>query len=327
MSAPTWMRPTGDRWCGRVRRPAHPVAQPVVELNRLAAASLVPDADLPEVLAELDRLAQDPALAGYPFSRPPGPMCWRGWAVRWTPERRTKRLSRAPTTRQSAASCSVDSSTVTAEHHPDKSAERMGIGETGDYQLPRGGVSVDEAGGHSGQGRDHALLVIREALAAAGVEAREPRDGVFVFDLPGSASSPRPASSWSVSMPWPCMRSCAATRTRTTKASTTGCSVATCGCTASPSASTTTVTSTSTGVSPRPSPRMRSTASGFGAVLRRRVVQHHLGTRLRLVDPQGVGVADEPGRVHPQPGGVPRLARVRRRLTPSHCNYQNVAVL
>ena len=297
---------------------------PVVELNRLAAASLVPDADLPEVLAELDRLAQDPALAGYPFSRPPGPMCWRGWAVRWTPERRTKRLSRAPTTRQSAASCSVDS-TVTAEHHPDKSAERMGIGETGDYQLPRG--VVDEAGGHSGQGRDHALLVIREALAAAGVEAREPRDGVFVFDLPGSASSPRPASSWSVSMPWPCMRSVCRNPDENHE-----------GVYHRLLSRNLRLYGVSFGIDhngdiyldgriPAAISADEVDRLGFGAVLRRRVVQHHLGTRLRLVDPQGVGVADEPGRVHPQPGGVPRLARVRRRQPhPIRDFCQNVAV-
>ncbi len=40
---------------------------PVVALNRAAAASLVPGADLREVLAELDRLAADAALQGYPY--------------------------------------------------------------------------------------------------------------------------------------------------------------------------------------------------------------------------------------------------------------------
>ncbi len=40
---------------------------PVVELNRVAAASLVPDADLIQALADLDRLADEPALARYPY--------------------------------------------------------------------------------------------------------------------------------------------------------------------------------------------------------------------------------------------------------------------
>ena len=40
---------------------------PVVALNRIAAASLVPGADLPALLKELDDLALDPALARYPY--------------------------------------------------------------------------------------------------------------------------------------------------------------------------------------------------------------------------------------------------------------------
>ncbi|MGH3507944.1 MAG: RNA polymerase sigma factor [Nocardioidaceae bacterium] len=40
---------------------------PVVELNRLAAASLVAGADLPDVLAQLDKLTIEPALATYPY--------------------------------------------------------------------------------------------------------------------------------------------------------------------------------------------------------------------------------------------------------------------
>jgi hypothetical protein len=44
---------------------------------------------------------------------------------------------------------------------------------------------VSQAGERATQPRAHALGVIRDALQTAGVEAREPREGVFVFDLPG----------------------------------------------------------------------------------------------------------------------------------------------
>jgi RNA polymerase sigma-70 factor (ECF subfamily) len=67
MSAPSW---EATDWRQVVRMYDALLTRwpsPVVELNRLAAASLVPGADLPEVLAALDRLAQDPALAGYPY--------------------------------------------------------------------------------------------------------------------------------------------------------------------------------------------------------------------------------------------------------------------
>ena len=49
--------------------------------------------------------------------------------------------------------------------------------------------------------------------------------------------------------------------------------------------------------------------------LRRRVVQRDPRARLRLLDPQGVGVAQAARGVHPQPRGVPGLAggRGRRR--------------
>ena len=55
-------------------------------------------------------------------------------------------------------------------------------------------------------------------------------------------------------------------------------------------------------------------AARRGARLRRRVVQHDPRARLRLLDPQGVGVAHAARRVDPQPRGVPRLAGGRRRL-------------
>ncbi|NOL43908.1 sigma-70 family RNA polymerase sigma factor [Kribbella sandramycini] len=40
---------------------------PIVALNRAAARSFVPGADLPEILAELDALAAEPALQSYPY--------------------------------------------------------------------------------------------------------------------------------------------------------------------------------------------------------------------------------------------------------------------
>ena len=40
---------------------------PVVALNRLAATSLVPGADLDDVLGQLDVLARDPALERYAY--------------------------------------------------------------------------------------------------------------------------------------------------------------------------------------------------------------------------------------------------------------------
>ena len=40
---------------------------PVVALNRLAALSFLPSADLASVLAQLDRLARDPALERYRY--------------------------------------------------------------------------------------------------------------------------------------------------------------------------------------------------------------------------------------------------------------------
>ncbi|CAA9401099.1 MAG: Uncharacterized protein Rv0487/MT0505 clustered with mycothiol biosynthesis gene, partial [uncultured Nocardioides sp.] len=49
---------------------------------------------------------------------------------------------------------------------------------------------------------------------------------------------------------------------------------------------------------------------------RRRVVQHHPGARVRLVDPQGVGVAHLARGVHEEPRGVPGLARGRDRPRP-----------
>ena len=52
---------------------------------------------------------------------------------------------------------------------------------------------------------------------------------------------------------------------------------------------------------------------GSVLTLRRRVVQHDPRARLRLLDPQGVGVAQAARRVDREPRGVPRLARGRRR--------------
>ena len=53
-------------------------------------------------------------------------------------------------------------------------------------------------------------------------------------------------------------------------------------------------------------------AARRGAGVRRRVVQHDPRARVRLLDPQGVGVADLPWRADPQPRGVPRAAGARR---------------
>ena len=138
---------------------------------------------------------------------------------------------------------------------------------------------------------------------------------MFSFALPGRAQAPdagprrpRPARA-RASTP-----SSAATRTRTTSASTAGSSSATSRRTPSPTPSTTSATSTSTpGCRCRWSPPRSSTAL-LGSVLdpRRRLVQHHPRARLRLLHPQGVGVAQPPRRVHPQPRGVPRLAGNRR---------------
>ena len=59
-------------------------------------------------------------------------------------------------------------------------------------------------------------------------------------------------------------------------------------------------------------PRGARRAAGLGARPRRRLVQHHPRAGLRLLHPQGVGVAQPARRVHQEPRGVPRLAGNRR---------------
>ena len=53
-------------------------------------------------------------------------------------------------------------------------------------------------------------------------------------------------------------------------------------------------------------------APGRGAGVLRRVLQHDPRARVRLLDPQGVGVAGLARRADPQPRGVPGPARARR---------------
>ena len=68
----------------------------------------------------------------------------------------------------------------------------------------------------------------------------------------------------------------------------------------------------------RPAPARRRDDRGDrpaarrGAGVLRRVVQHDPRARVRLLDPQGVGVADLARRADPQPRGVPGAARARR---------------
>ena len=67
MSAPSW---EATDWRQVVRMYDALLTRwpsPVVALNRLAAASLVPGADLSDVLDGLDQLATEPALATYPY--------------------------------------------------------------------------------------------------------------------------------------------------------------------------------------------------------------------------------------------------------------------
>ena len=67
MSAPSW---EATDWCQLVRMYDALMVRwpsPVVALNRAAAASLVPGADLTAVLRELDALGVEPSLAAYPY--------------------------------------------------------------------------------------------------------------------------------------------------------------------------------------------------------------------------------------------------------------------
>ena len=127
---------------------------------------------------------------------------------------------------------------------------------------------------------------VRRAAARASSRSRCP-----------ARRSCRPRSgSTSARTRWACTPSSAAAPTRTTSGSTSGCSSATSSCTASRSPSTGSATSTSTaGCRSRCSTRRRARpAARLGADHRRRVVQLDPRARLRLLDPQGVGVAQAP---------------------------------
>ena len=67
MSAPSWETTDWRQVVSMYDALLTQWASPVVALNRLAAASLVPGADLTEVLAELDVLGQEPTLQRYPY--------------------------------------------------------------------------------------------------------------------------------------------------------------------------------------------------------------------------------------------------------------------
>ena len=165
--------------------------------------------------------------------------------------------------------------------------------------------------------RDFVRAAPRRATRSSTQRARP--TGVFSFALPGEKKLQTPgparrrrprARRARLRLPQP--------RREPRAASTAGCSSATCGCTPSPSPSTTSATSTSTPGcrSPR-SPRRARPAARLGAAVRRRVVQRDPRARLRLLDPQGVGVAASRAASRPatsRPSGAgSRRARPRRR--------------